>query len=116
MPRSGDVQTGFSDDGDGVEVEGYSGFTSKAENRQQKGGLQLERKAQLGRFQWVTNDEGVANFLQRPPSRQKDAFPTHLADVIPYAAFQVSPDSSLFMPLLGSCRNHAFCARLVQVL
>lgn len=49
----------------------------------------LRRKSDMGRFQWFTNEEGVANFQQRPPSRQKAAFPTHLADVVPYMAFQV---------------------------
>lgn len=87
MPQHGIGQAGTSDDAD---VDGYSGLTGEAGNRQGEDSLhQLARKADVGRFQWVTNDEGVANFLQRPPSRQKEAFPTHLADVVPYAAFQV---------------------------
>lgn len=58
--------------------------TSKRESSQY-----LRRKSDMGRFQWFTDEEGEANFLQRPPSRQKAAFPTHLADVVPYMAFQV---------------------------
>lgn len=74
---------------DAVDAEDMRAFAAEDENRQRNGSHQLARKAELGRFQWVTNDEGVANFLQRPPSRQKEAFPTHLADVVPYAAFKV---------------------------
>ena len=74
---------------DAVDTEEYRAFPGEAENRRRDASHQLARKAELGRFQWVTNDDGVANFLQRPPSRQKEAFPTHLADVVPYAAFKV---------------------------
>eukprot|EP00752_Nemacystus_decipiens_P005931 g5356.t2 len=72
---------------DAMDTEEYPAFAGVHHRRD--GSRQLERKAELGRFQWVTNDDGVANFLQRPPSRQKEAFPTHLADVVPYAAFKV---------------------------
>lgn len=88
VSRSGDSQPAFSSEAaDAADVEDYSGFTGL--NRRSGGAQQVSRKADVGRFQWVTSDEGVANFLQRPPSRQKGAFPTHLADVVPYPAFQV---------------------------
>lgn len=90
MPRNGDGQCGTSDNADVADVEGYPGLAGDVATHQREDGQQLARKADMRRFQWVTNDEGVANFLQRPPSRQKEAFPTHLADVVPYAAFQVS--------------------------
>lgn len=91
VSRNGDGQSGFSSEcPDGADIEGYTAFPGEAGNRRREGSHQLARKVEQGRFQWVTNDEGVANFLQRPPSRQKEAFPTHLADVVPYAAFQVS--------------------------
>lgn len=70
--------------------EGYRSKIGETANRRREASHHIARKAEPGRFQWVTNDEGVANFLQRPPSRQKEAFPTHLADVVPHAAFQVS--------------------------
>lgn len=83
-------EPGFSNESlDAMDTEGYRGFAGEAENRRRDSSHQLIRQAELGRFQWVTNEEGVANFLQRPPSRQKEAFPTHLADVVPYAAFKV---------------------------
>ncbi|CAM9396645.1 unnamed protein product, partial [Hapterophycus canaliculatus] len=92
VSRSGDAQSGFSSEAadatDAVDSQDCSGFTGL--NRHREGAQPIARKADVGRFQWVTNDEGVANFLQRPPSRQKEAFPTHLADVVPYPAFQVS--------------------------
>ncbi|CAM9112628.1 unnamed protein product [Scytosiphon promiscuus] len=88
VSRSGDAQSGFSnetpDTADGADDSAIIGS-----NCRQKGAQHVARKTDMRRFQWVTNDEGVANFLQRPPSRQKEAFPTHLADVVPYPAFQV---------------------------
>lgn len=97
MPRNGDSQAGFHDGTDGAEVDKVytTEFACEEETTHQREcGPQLARKTDLGRFQWATNDEGVASFLQRPPSRQKEAFPTHLADVIPYPAFQVSSNFS----------------------
>lgn len=88
VPRNGDGQSGFSEES-GVNLADHRAFLDEAGIRQQEGGQQQTRKVDSGRFQWVTNDEGVANFLQRPPSRQKEAFPTHLADTVPYPAFQV---------------------------
>lgn len=93
MSRNGDSQPGFSNDAvNGAKSEGCCAFASGFEVHQREGGKNLARKNDLRRSQWVTNDDGVANFLQRPPSRQKEAFPTYLADVIPYAAFQVLPE------------------------
>lgn len=88
MSRNG--EPGFGNEPlDAVDIDGYRAFAGEDESHQRDGSHQLARKVELGRFQWVTNDEGVANFLQRPPSRQKEAFPTHLADVVPFAAFKV---------------------------
>ena len=87
MPRNGDGQPEFSEEY--VNLADHHAFPGEAGTRRQNGGQQQARKVDSGRFQWVTNDEGVANFLQRPPSRQKEAFPTHLADTVPYPAFQV---------------------------
>lgn len=87
VPRNGDGQSGFSEES--VNLADHHAFPSEAGIRLQDGGQHQARKVDSGRFQWVTNDEGVANFLQRPPSRQKEAFPTHLADTVPYPAFQV---------------------------
>ena len=86
--------SGLDDDINASEVEStYNAApapTRARRTRHEQDDQQLSRKADLGRFQWVMNDEGLANFLQRPPSRQKEAFPTHLADVVPQLAFQVS--------------------------
>lgn len=91
-------ESGFSDDTlDAVDTEDWRAFADEADNRRRDGSHHLARKTELGRFQWVTNDEGVATFLQRPPSRQKEAFPTHLADVVPYAAFKVLFESKSVM-------------------
>ena len=87
MPRNGDGQSGFSEES--INLADHHAFRGDAGTGPQDGGQQQARKVDSGRFQWVTNDEGVANFLQRPPSRQKEAFPTHLADTVPYPAFQV---------------------------
>lgn len=91
LSRGGDGSGFCSEPLDSEDREGYGSNTGEAGNNRREASHQLTRRAEPGRFQWVTNDEGVANFLQRPPSRQKEAFPTHLADVIPHAAFQVSP-------------------------
>ncbi|CAN0129337.1 unnamed protein product [Ascophyllum nodosum] len=92
VPRSGDMISGLDDDINASEVEStYNAApapTRARRTRHEQDDQQLSRKADLGRFQWVMNDEGLANFLQRPPSRQKEAFPTHLADVVPQLAFQ----------------------------
>jgi hypothetical protein len=34
---------------------------------------------------WMTDAEGIANFSRRPPSRQREAFPTHLASEAPFS-------------------------------
>ncbi|CAM9282626.1 unnamed protein product [Ectocarpus fasciculatus] len=85
VSRNGDGQSGHNREA----VGGHSAFAGETVNRRRESAHQQARKKELGCSRWVTNDEGVANFLQRPPSRQKEAFPTHLADVVPYAAFQV---------------------------
>lgn len=71
-------------------------IAAKAEpKRQRRGnGNRQTHDVDLGRFQWMTNEEDLTNVLQRPPSRQKEAFPKHLADIVPYPAFQVGIDSS----------------------
>lgn len=68
----------------------FDGEIDRGTTTSQRDGVQsLQRISDVGRFHWFTDEKGVANFLQRPPSRQKAAFPTHLADVVPYTAFQV---------------------------
>ncbi|CAM9330120.1 unnamed protein product [Ectocarpus sp. 6 AP-2014] len=85
VSRNSDWQSSYNREA----ASGHSTFDGEAVNRRRESVHQQARKKELGCSRWVTNDEGVANFLQRPPSRQKEAFPTHLADVVPYAAFQV---------------------------
>lgn len=95
VSRNGDGQSSYNREAAG----GHSTFAGEAVSRRRDSAHQQARKKELGCSRWVTNDDGVANFLQRPPSRQKEAFPTHLADVVPYAAFQVSADIYLFSAL-----------------
>eukprot|EP00953_Heterococcus_sp_UTEX-ZZ885_P017299 9682-Heterococcus_DN1.PRE.1 len=39
---------------------------------------------------WMTDAEGMANFSRRPPSRQREAFPTHLASEAPFSVISSS--------------------------
>lgn len=74
----------------GDEIEEYSSFEAREDVPQDQGLERLWPTPSGERLQWVVNDDGTTNFLQRPPSRQREAFPTHLADMGPYTAFQVS--------------------------
>lgn len=89
VPRRGEAHYTFHSS-DKLDYPGIDTGVGRATSAGQREGVQrLRRKSDTGRFEWVTDDEWVANSLQRPPSRQKEAFPTHLADIVPYIAFQV---------------------------
>jgi trimeric autotransporter adhesin len=43
---------------------------------------------------WMTDAEGMANLSRRPPSRQREAFPTHLASEAPFSIISSSSGST----------------------
>lgn len=111
MPRNGDGHAGVHSS----DADVYPAFETGVVTNQCEGSQRLGRKTDMGRFQWVTDDEGVANFLQRPPSRQKEAFPTHLADVVPYTAFQVMGSRTIILALGNFGPVTFFCMWLSAV-
>lgn len=79
MPRNGNRCCCFHGNG----IGSLPAFEAKQGAGQCEGVELIRLKTTAIRFQCVTDG------TQRPPSRQKGAFPVHLADVVPYTAFQV---------------------------